>query len=198
MLRALTATLLALAAATLVPSAARAQGAPLSVEARLGAALPTGSFAGGDGVGEGTSSGTAFGVEVAVGSRTGRRTLYAGFSQLRFGCVEAGCASGGRYVATGVNAGVRFSLLPGRAWTPWLGAGAFTVRVESPGVRGSAAGVSELGYGAEASAGLAVRVGPSLLLTPAVRLSRAGTDLPGGVRLPLRWAVVDLGVAVAF
>jgi hypothetical protein len=101
-------------------------------------------------------------------------------------------------VATGVNAGVRLSLAPGQAVIPWLGLGVLTTRVESPGVTGSPAGVSDLGFGAEASAGFFVRAGPSLAFTPAVRVSRADTDLPGGVRLGLRYLVADLGLALTF
>ena len=179
------------------PSVARGQGAPLAVEARGGVAVPFGAFAGGDGVGEGTGLGPVFGFEVTLGS-AGRRTLYAGFAQLRFGCDEAGCPRGERYVAPGVNAGVRFALATDHAVIPWLGLGVLTTRVESPGARLSPAGVSELGFGAEASAGVFIRVGPSLAFTPAVRVSRADSDLPGGVRLGLRYLVADLGLALTF
>lgn len=179
------------------PTVALGQGAPLAVEARGGVAVPVGAFAAGDGVGEGAQPGAGFGFEVTLGS-AGRRTLYAGFAQLRFGCDEAGCARGERYVATGVNAGLRFALAADHAVIPWLGLGVLTTRVESPGVTGSPAGVSELGFGAEASAGIFVRAGPSLAFTPAVRVSRADSDLPGGVRLGLRYLVADLGLALTF
>lgn len=179
------------------PSVALGQGAPLTVEARGGVAVPVGAFAGGDGVGEGTGAGPLFGFEVTLGS-AGRRTLYAGFAQLRFGCDAAGCPRGERYVATGVNAGVRFALVADHAVIPWLGLGVLTTRVESPGVTGSPEGVSELGFGAEASAGLFIRAGGSLAFTPAVRISRADSDLPGGVRLGFRYIATDLGLALTF
>lgn len=188
----------ALATAVLaVPTTARGQGAPLAVEARGGVAVPVGAFSDGDGVGEGTGWGPVFGFEVTLGS-AGRRSLYAGFAQIRFGCDGAGCPQGDRYVATGVNAGLRFALATDHAVIPWLGLGVLTTRVESPGVTGSPAGVSELGFGAEASAGVFVRAGPSLAFTPAVRISRADSDLPGGVRLGLRYLVADLGLALTF
>jgi hypothetical protein len=158
--------------------------------------LPVSSFAGGDGVGEGTDPGAAFGVEATLGR--GRRAWYAGFAQLRFGCRDAGCPSGEPYVATGVNAGVRLVLAPGARVIPWLGAGALTTRVESPGVRGSPAGVSGLGFGGEVAAGLWVQATRYLAVTPAVRASRVGTDLPGGERLSLRYLVADLGLALTF
>lgn len=183
-------------AAVSAPVRLSAQGAPLAVEARLGGAVPVSSFRGGSRVGEGTTAGAGFGVEVALGQ--GWRTLYAGFSQLRFGCRDAGCAPGGRYVATGVNAGVRVALAPGSPVVPWVGAGALTTRVESPGMRQSAAGVSALGVGAEVAAGLWVRAGRSLAVVPALRVTRVGTELPGGARLSLRYLVADVGLSLTF
>jgi hypothetical protein len=186
---------LALAAA---PARLRAQGAALTVEGRGGVAVPLAAFADGSRIGEGTGAGAAFGVEVALRAGQGRRTLYAGFSQLRFGCRDAGCPAGEPYVATGVNAGLRLTLLPGHRVLPWVGVGALTTRVESPGVRGSPPGVSTLGYGGEISAGLYLGAGRSVALTPAVRYTRAGTELPGGASLALRYLVADLGLVLAF
>lgn len=190
----------ALAAALLTlggePSRLSAQGSPLTVEGRLGTAVPVSSFADGTGVGEGASAGAGFGVEVTLGG--GWRTWYAGFSQLRFGCADAGCPSGEPYVATGVNAGVRVSVAPGSRVAPWVGVGVVTTRVESPGVGASPAGVSTLGWGGEVSAGLWVQATRYLAVTPGVRLSRVGTDLPGGARLSLRYLVADLGLALTF
>ena len=139
---------LVLAAALLAPGVAPAplgaQGSPLTVEPRVGVAVPVSSFANGRGVGEGTTPGAGFGVEVTLGR--GWRAWYAGFSQLRFGCRNAGCPAGEPYVATGVNAGVRIALAPGSRVIPWVGLGALTTRVESPGVALSEAGVSTLGF----------------------------------------------------
>ena len=190
--------LLALAAAALLagPSRLEAQGAPLTVEARSGVAIPLGAFADGTGVGEGTSADVAFGVEVTAGG--GRRKLYAGFSQLRFGCRDAGCPRGTPYVATGVDVGLRLALVTGHVVVPWVGAGGFTTRVESPGADGSPAGTSSLGFGGEVSAGVYVGLVRGLALTPAVRLRKAGTDLPGGVRLSLAHLVADVGLALTF
>jgi len=187
----------ALLAAVASPELLQAQGAPLAVESRGGVAVPVSSFANGSGVGEGADAGAAFGFQVTLASG-GRRTLSAGFSQLRFGCGDAGCPAGERFVATGVNVGLRLALLPQHRVIPWVGVSGLTNRVESPGVTGSAAGVSELGYGMEASAGLFVDAGRSLAFTPSIRVARAGTDLPGGVRLSLRYVVADLGLALTF
>lgn len=191
------AVIVLLVLAALAPGDAAAQGAPLTIEVRGGAAVPLSGFASGTGVGEGTSAGAAFGVEVALASG-GWRTLYTGFAQTRFGCADAGCPAGERYVATGVNAGVRISLLPGRSVIPWLGIGALTTRVESPGVTGSPRGVSSLGYGVELGAGLWVGTSGSLAFTPAVRFARTATDLPGGIPLTLRYVVADVGLTLRF
>lgn len=194
---AVSAALAALALAT-APARLHAQGAALSVEWRGGVAVPLASFADGSEVGEGTGAGPAFGVEVAFRGGQGRRTLYAGFSQLRFGCDAAGCPAGEPYVATGVNAGLRLTLLPSHRVLPWIGVGALTTRVESPGVRGSPPGVSTLGYGGEISAGLYLSVGRSVAFTPSVRFTGAGTELAGGAPLSLRYLVADLGLVLAF
>jgi len=188
---------LTLTAVSAGADAASAQGAPLSVEARIGSAIPVSSFASGSGVGEGTTSGAALGVEVALGG-AGWRTLYAGFSQLRFGCADAGCPEGEPYVATGVNAGVRVALHRGHRVLPWVGVGVLTTRVESPGTPASDPGVSSLGLGSEVSAGLWIGAGRSVAFVPAVRWSRVGTELPGGASLSLRYVVVDVGLALAF
>jgi hypothetical protein len=187
-------TLIALGARA---GSAAAQGAPMSVEARVGLAVPVSSFADASREGGGASPGAGFGVEVTLGG-TGWHTLYAGFSQLRFACANAGCPEGDPYVATGVNAGVRVTLHRGHRVLPWVGAGVLTTRVESPATRTSDAGVSNLGVGGEVSAGLWVGAGRSLAFSPGVRWSRVGTELPGGASLPLRYVVVDLGLALTF
>jgi hypothetical protein len=167
------------------------------VEVRGGVTIPVSGFAGGTAVGEGASAGPVFGVEATLASGS-RRTLYAGFSQARFACAEAGCPPGDSYVATGVNLGYRLSILTGTSVIPWLGLGAVTTRVESPGVPGSPEGVSSLGYGGEVGFGLWVATGGSLAFTPALRLAQARTTLPGGHSLTLRHLVADLGLVVVF
>ena len=190
----------ALSVALLLPAAASdasAQGAALTVEARGGAAIPLSTLADGTGVGEGTSAGPVFGVEITLGS-AGWRTLYAGFSQARFNCDDAGCPAGDPYVATGVNVGVRMALARMGGVVPWIGVGGVTTRVESPGVTGSPYGVSELGFGGELAAGLYVRAGETLAFNPAVRYTRVSTEMPGGASLALRYVVADLALVVAW
>lgn len=189
--------LAAFAALAAAPATVLGQGAPLTLEARGGATVPLSDFASGTRVGEGTSAGAVFGVELTMASH-GWRTLYVGFSQARFGCREAGCPAGEPYVATGVNLGARVAFVPGGNVLPWIGIGGLTTRVESPGVTGSPRGNSSLGYGGEVSAGLYVSTGRSLALNPAVRLTQARTEMPGGTQLTLRYVVIDLGLTLQF
>lgn len=178
------------------PTPAVAQDRPLLLEAHGGWVLPIGSFADGTDPGEGVSGGPAARVLFALPS--GRRTLYLGFHQNRFGCEDAGCAAEGRLVATGFNAGVRIALLQGRLVMPWLGVGAITTRVETEDLPAPNAGVSDLGWGGEAGAGLYIGGDRSFAVNPAVTVAAVGSDLPGGSSLKLRYVTVHLGLVVAF
>lgn len=189
--------LCAVALALSLARVASAQESPLVVEAHGGAAIPTGSFASGDGVGEGTSPGASFGVDIALPGG-GRVAPYVGFSQHRFGCEDAGCAAGGRYVATGFQGGVRIVPLPGRSILPWVRLGAVTTHVETDALGGPAAGVSDLGVGGEVGAGVHIGGASQLALNPGVRLVAVNTNLPDGSTLRLRYIVADLAVVLAF
>lgn len=198
----------AVALAPVLPASLMGQDASLAVEVLGGASVPVASFNLGTAVGEGTSFGPSFGVLLTL-TGVGRRTTYVGFSQHRFGCVDAGCPQDGEYVATGMNAGFRFTLVRSGPVRPWLSVGGFTTRVESPGVHGmhtgagspssdSPAGVSSLGYGAEAGVGLYIGAGRAVALDPQVRFATVGVDLPGEQRLTLRTVVASLALVLAF
>ncbi|MGD8321209.1 MAG: hypothetical protein PVJ02_12155 [Gemmatimonadota bacterium] len=180
-----------------VPARAGAQAAPLVVEARVGAAVPVGRFSTGTRLGEGVTAGASMGVDFAV-SGSGRRTWYAGFSQHRFACTDAGCPSGGRYVATTVDAGFRVNLLTRGSVIPWIRFGGITTRVESPGLPGSPEGVSRRGYGGEAGLGIYAGMWSALALNPGIRIQAVNTELPGGALLRMRFLVADLGFSLAF
>ncbi len=137
-----------------------AQAAPLVVEVRAGASTPLASFATGSRAGEGTDTGASFALDLVLTGET-RRALYAGFSQNRFGCGEAGCAGDAQYVATGFAVGFRWDLRTPGSVIPWVRLGGITTSVQTPdGITLSAEqaeGVSDLGYGAEM--GLGVHIG---------------------------------------
>ena len=186
-----------LAVAVALPVAAGAQDASLAVEVLGGGAVPVASFASGDAVGEGTDTGASFGVLFTMTGR-GRRTTYFGFGQHRFGCVDAGCPTDGSYVATGLDAGFRIKLLQRGSVLPWVSLGGLTTRVESPGLPGSPSGVSSLGYGGAAGAGLYIGSGHAVALNPQVRFATVGVDLPGQSRMTLRYVVATVGLVLAF
>lgn len=185
------------AVAVLFPGVLAAQAAPLVVEVRGGASVPVGELARGSEPGEGVGAGPSFGVDFAITGQ-GRRTFYAGFSQHRFSCGDAGCAGGERYVATTLDLGFRLALRTRGSVIPWLRFGAMTMRMETPALPTSPAGLSDRGYGGELGLGLYVRAGETISLDPAVRFTSVGTRLPGGASLPMRFLVADLALSLAF
>jgi hypothetical protein len=131
-------------------------------------------------------------------SGQGRRTLYAGFSQHRFACEDAGCSPGSPYVATGVDGGFQVNVLTRGAIIPWVRLGALTTRVETGGLPGSPEGVSRLGWGGEVGAGVYLGAFRYMALNPGIRMVAVNTELPGGALLRMRYVVVDVGLALAF
>ncbi len=189
------ALLLALNGATAVRPAA-AQDSPLLLEAAGGVAVPLSSFADGTGPGEGAESGVALGVGFTL-RRFERIGFYLGFHQQRFGCQPAGCSSGGRYVATGFDAGVRIAPFTGETFVPWIRLAAVTTRVETGDLPGPDSGVSDLGWGGEAVAGF--YLGTDWIgVTPSVAVATVDTDLPGDSTLGLRYLTAYLGVTFPF
>ena len=191
------AVLLSMAAAMCVPSTVEAQASPLVLEIHGGASVPVGSFHDGVRPGEGGTPAASFGVDFAL-SGEGRRTLYVGFSQHRFGCEDAGCQAGGEYVATGFDLGLRINLRTSGSVLPWLRLGAVSTRVELPAVQGAAQGVSGLGLGGEAGLGLYIGTYSPVALVPGIRVTAVNTELPGGTLLRMRYVVADVALAFAF
>lgn len=183
-------------ACALVTTPLSAQQSPLVLEVLGGAAVPVGSFSSGSGVGEGASAGASLSVVFALGS--GRRGTYAGFSQHRFGCEDAGCATGGQLVATGFDLGLRFKLLAEGIAVPWIRVGAITSRVETDDLGGANAGVSDLGFGGEIGTGVYIGGGSPVAINPGVRFAFVRTGLPGGETLEMRYLVAQVAVALAF
>lgn len=189
---------LAVLALPFTPSQAHAQASPLVIEVRGGTSIPLGGFSTGTAPGQGTTMAPSFGVDFTA-SGSGRRSIYLGFSQQRFGCQDAGCPSGGgRYVATSLDAGVRISLLTRGPVNPWLRLGGVSLRMETPSITNGPAGVSDRGYGGEVGFGVYVGAWSAVALNPGVRFTTAKVRLPGGQDLTLRYLVADLGFSLAF
>ena len=173
-----------------------AQEAALVLEVHGGAAVPVGAFANGSAPGEGVSAGSSLSVDFLLPG-TGWRGLYAGFSQHRFGCEDAGCAGDGRIIATGFDVGVRIALLRGRSLVPWIRIGAITTRVETDDLGGANVGVSALGFGGELGVGVFLGRG-TWGVSPGVRYALVGTELPGGSTMDMRYVVAQLAATLAF
>jgi hypothetical protein len=174
-----------------------AQESPLVLEAHGGVAVPLSHFASGTREGEATGPGASFGVDFALPG--GKRFVpYVGFSQHRFTCEEAGCADGGRYVATGFHSGYRIVPFPGRAVLPWVRLGVTTTRVETDALGPPNVGTSKLGVGGEAGAGIHIGGASTFALSPSVRFAAVNTRLPGGALLRMRYLVADLALVLSF
>lgn len=196
MSRRLTPALVCLVALT-APTATSGQEAGLAVEIAGGAAIPIGDLATGTGTGEGVEVGPSLGVSF-VSPRSDRLALRVGFTQHRFGCTAAGCTDPDEYVVTGLNLGLRASLLPGRSIDPWLAAALVSARVESRGLPGPNDGVSSTALGPEVAAGLAIVAGRAVSVRPAIAWATASPELPGGETLALRYLTAHLVLEIRF
>lgn len=183
-----------------------AQDAPLTLEVHGGVAIPFGTLRDGEGPDEGTSAGPSLSVVFAVPS-AGWRTIYAGFSQHRFGCDTGGCAPEGRYtdpyVATGFNVGLRIVPVREGSFIPWIRLGGITTRVEvedpvTPLPGSPPADVSDLGFGGEAGVGFLLRLGPSVAWSGTGLASFATSELPDGSSLDMRYVTLHTGITLLF
>lgn len=128
--------------------------------------------------------------------------LYAGFSQLRFGCAEDGCRDGGELVSTLWDVGGYVRFRPG-PWGPWSRLGVVFARVESelpaPGAaQEGAAPASDLGVGVEIGVGWRLRVADRLGVSPGLRYALVDSRLDADTVFHMRYWVADFGVVVGF
>jgi len=186
----------------LTPGIARAQ-ARLTLDVRAGAAVPAGSFRNGPLEGGSIAAAPAFGLHFGL-RRNRWLDLYAGFSQLRFGCAEDGCAGAGDLVSTMWDLGFHIRPRSG-PWGPWLRVGAVMggTEIELPGPLGEGGSgvveeVSDLGIGGEFGFGWRVRLADSFGLSPGVRYTLVNQMLDRDVTFRMRYWVADLGLVVGF
>lgn len=135
----------------------------------------------------------AFGVSAAY-APTRVLEVYAGYSRTAFGCDMGFCS--GRdmtFTSSGVDAGVRLSApVIGR---PWLRAGivSHTLDYDSSPPEGEArSGQAGSGTGFDLGAGVEVRLGRMLAVTPGVRYLRYGAAGGDGVAM----LVGDVGLRI--
>lgn len=179
----LAAALAALSLFTAAPAAAQ-----LSLELRGGAGA--GSYGA-------TGAGFQF-VPLPAGSATLAYAFhpvvaaYAGYGFARFGCEEGFCDGvDPTFTSQGFAAGLRFEL-PGGVWARG-GAVAHTLEAESS--RGTEN--SDAAYGFEAGAGLGLRLGRRLTLTPGIGYTRYAASVDGSDD-PVAFVTGDLGLRFSF
>ncbi len=186
-----------LTTASVAPRCLTAQSSPLVLEVRGGTSVAVGGFRTGTRVGEGAGSGASLSVDFLL-SGSGRRSTYLGFTQSRFSCTAAGCPSSDPFVATGLTGGFRWGLCTRCQVSPWLQLGGLTTRVESPGVTGSAPGVSRLAFGGEVGFGVYLGAWNSVAPELGIRFAAVNTRLPEASIVRMRYTVIDVGLALAF
>jgi hypothetical protein len=180
---------------------ARAQSVlPLSLEARGGAAIPTGDFS--DGIGTGWSVGGAVFFRAAP-----MVSVYGGFEHARFGIDQDADFEGidANVTDNGFRLGARFDVPFGSLTgvSPWVEGGATFNRTSlnaSDDSGASASFGSDRSVGFEVGAGLAFNVAPRISLTPGVRYRAhqadfSDTDEELG-ELDVNYFTIDLGVHI--
>jgi opacity protein-like surface antigen len=179
----------ALAAAALAAAPAQAQRG-IAVELRGGASA--GNYAGAASEFE-MAPHPSFGAAVSYGI-TEKVGVYAGFSRSSFGCETGFCEGRGMtFTSQGAEAGVQLSL-PVTAG-PWVRAGivSHSLRYDSDPAEGEGMdGEEASGLGFAAGAGVEMRLGRRLSVTPGVRYGRYGAAGDDGVAM----LVGDVGLKI--
>lgn len=173
---------------------------PVSVELRLGAALPTGDLAEAE-PGIGAETGPAFGA-AALFHFSGVLSAYGGYSRTLFSCPP--CGESGiddRVVDAGAEFGVQ-AMLPARiaGASPWLRAGGVYGQLTFSGQGGRLSSEPTLGY--EVGGGISVGVTRSLAITPGLRFRAYPAEFDLG-KFPRRTVdasriLADVGLAYRF
>lgn len=117
---------------------------------------------------------------------------YAGYSLARFGCEREGFCSGVEPVFTsqGLDAGVRLELPAGI----WARGGLVLHSLSGDSPAGEESTDAALGFGA--GAGIGVRLGRRLTLTPGLGYTRYGASGPSGDH-PVAVVTADLGLRIS-
>jgi hypothetical protein len=139
-------------------------GTPVSLEGRLFAAIPTGSF--GDNVG----TGLGWGVEGAF-NFTPRLAVYGGYSRARFGDDRAGV---GDMTDAGLNLGLRGTLPALSLLSPFLRGGLVLHELS-----GSRQTDREVGF--ELGGGIAIPISPRFSINPSLSYLQYSPDTGGNV-----------------
>ena len=163
-------------------------GTPLSVEARLFGAFPTGDF----GEGDDLETGLGFGVEAAYNVLP-VIAIYAGFSRVSFG-VDAN--ENLDVVDSGFDFGLRWTLPAVANLSPFLRGGLVYHELEFDA---DGADVStDRGLGFDIGGGFAVRLSPRWSINPLINYVRYSPDAEGNADDDFTVSYLGLGASLAF
>jgi hypothetical protein len=161
---------------------------PVSLDARVDAAIPTGTFADVADTGWGFSLGAALQVAPAFG-------VYGAFNRAAF---SATAPAGGDFVDSGFSVGVS-ALLAGLTPTvlPWVGAGLLVHSLqERPATGPATTGETNLGF--EVGAGIAIEITPPIRLTPGVHYRHRGASFGGMTDSTVSYLTAGAGINIYF
>lgn len=173
---------LALGAVLSTAGAAAAQSSPISVEGRIGAAIPTGDFA--DVAGTAVTLGGSASLRVAP-----RVAVYAGYSDTRFNLKRSD--------ATGIDSGWEIGArvaFPGVGYSPWVRGGLLVhdLRIRQGGVTGD----GDSGLGFEAGLGVAYPIAPQVSFSPGISYRQYSSSLLARGDRNVSYFTLDAGVRV--
>ncbi len=179
-----------------------AQGQLLYGGVRVGAGVPSGTFAESangtstDGAIRGATTGVAYGLDAGVG--LGVLGFYAGYDRISFGCETSVCGSGGKYQLTGVSAGVRLGVPLIPIVKPWVKAGVTFNEINGTNTGTNATKIAtDRNPGYEVGAGIDIPILVLFSLTPEVRYVGQKLDLKGlsvGSKTNVSYYTFDLGL----
>ena len=196
---------LALSISAILPEAAEGQ-ERLTLDLRAGASVPAGSFTTGPVSSGAIDAAPAFGLHFAL--RQNRwLDVYAGFSQLRFGCEADGCVGPGELVSTAWDLGFHVRPVMG-PWGPWFRVGVVFAVLEAslPASSGGDPGVgsaperfaSSSSLGGEAGLGWRIRLADAIGLSPGIRYTQVNSRLDEDRMFRMRYWVADIGLVFGF
>ena len=167
---------------------------PLTLEVRAGRAFPVEDFRGLSDSGDRLTADHAFSVRFDL-ERSSHFSVMVGFDQFRTTCSGPGCGVEEQWVSTQWQLGSRWRRRSGSV-RPWLSGAIVLPKVERD--VGEEAEISHTAVGVEAGAGLLIRMTDRWYLSPGVRWTRYRAEFTALGQVPVRFAIADLGLLIAF
>jgi hypothetical protein len=157
---------------------------PLAVEARLGAAVPTGALA------DHAETGVGVGVTATL-QLVPNYGLYAGWSRTSFNLAEPGA----RAIDSGFSIGLTAAYPGIFGVTPWLGSG---VLIHDLDVEGVAVPAGDSSVGFEVGGGIVVPVAPRVRLTPGLGFRWYNAPFVGDANARISYLSAGVGLNFSF